>query len=467
MSQPHADPHRRSSVGQGARRCSVFLACVGAAISLVVAPLAASAAAPDPTFRSKLFIGVSLDDTSNVAIGDVNGDGRADVVAANYNPSSVFVNLNRGHGNFASHEYAVAWLARSAAIADLNGDRKPDLVVTTDDPLDDVTVVSVLLNKGGGAFKRGKDYDLGADSDFGATGDVNGDGRADLVTANAKTSTVSLLLNRGDGSFEASPERYETGGGLDAVAVGDLNEDGKADVVTANTADNTVSVLRNRGDGSFEPRQDYRTGKFPSALAIRDVNADGKPDLVATNFKGNTVSVLLNKGDGGFGTRRDFRTGGRPSALAIGDVNGDRKPDVAVQNYVDDSVSLLLNKGNGSFKAKLDYDYQFEGESVAIADLNGDRRADIVVPVRNSRNGDSWLAVLVNTPGVCNVQRLGGMTIPEAKQTLARVNCRLGNTARAYSSVKAGLVVSQRPKFGAVLRRGARVNLVVSKGRRK
>ncbi len=467
MRPPHADPHRTSSVGQGARRCSVFLASAVAALSLVVAPLAASAAAPDPTFRSKLFNGVSLDDTSNVAIGDVNGDGRADVVAANYNPSSVFVNLNRGHGNFASHEYAVAWLARSVAIADLNGDRKPDLVVVTDDPLDDITVVSVLLNKGSGGFKRGKDFDLGADSDFGAVGDVNGDGRADLVTANAKTSTVSLLLNRGDGSFETSPERYETGGGLDAVSVGDVNEDGKADVVTANSADNTVSVLRNRGDGSFEARQDYRTGTFPSALAIRDVNTDRKPDLVATNSKGNTVSVLLNKGDGGFRARRDFRTGGRPSALAIGDVNGDRKPDLAAGGY-DDSVSLLLNRGDGSFKAKLEYRYQFEGQSVAIADLNGDRRADIVVPVHNSRNGDSWLAVLVNTPGVCNVQRLGGMTIPEAKRTLARVNCRVGSLRRAYSRwAEKGHVISQKPKFGSVLPKGGKVNLVISKGRRK
>jgi hypothetical protein len=146
-------------------------------------------------------------------------------------------------------------------------------------------------------------------------------------------------------------------------------------------------------------------------------------------------------------------------------VNGDRKPDVAVQNYADDSVSLLLNKGDGSFKAKLDYDYQLEGEAVAIADLNGDRRADIVVPVHNSRNGDSWLAVLVNTPGVCNVQRLAGMTLPQSRRTLTRVNCRTGKVARAYSKrVKKGVVISQKPKFGAVLPGGSKVDLVVSRG---
>ena len=70
--------------------------------------------------------------------------------------------------------------------------------------------------------------------------------------------------------------------------------------MTANSDANTVSVLLNRGDGSFQPKLDYATGRRPSSVAIGDLNGDGKPDLATANVDGNTVSVLLNRGDGSF-----------------------------------------------------------------------------------------------------------------------------------------------------------------------
>ena len=75
--------------------------------------------------------------------------------------------------------------------------------------------------------------------------------------------------------------------------------------------------------------------------------------------------------------------------------------------------------------------------------------------------------MLLNTPGLCTVQNVEGKTLPTAKRTLARANCRVGKIRRAYSkSVKRGRVISQRPRFGAVLRGGGKVNLVVSRGRK-
>src|SRR5207249_3080822 len=98
-------------------------------------------------------------------------------------------------------------------------------------------------------------------------------------------------------------------------------------------------------------------------------------------------------------------------------------------------------------------------------DLNGDRRLDLAVPMINSRNNSSSLSLLMNTPGLCNVQNVVGLTLPAAKRTLARINCRVGKVGHAYSKrVKRGRVISQKPWFGAVLPRGSMVNLLISRG---
>jgi hypothetical protein len=107
-----------------------------------------------------------------------------------------------------------------------------------------------------------------------------------------------------------------------SVAIGDLNRDRKPDLVTANT---TVSVLLNRGDGSFRPKRNYAAGRDSMSLAIGDLNSDGVPDLATANA--NKVSVLLNPGDARFRVRREYSTGHSPASVAIGDLNGDGKPE--------------------------------------------------------------------------------------------------------------------------------------------
>ena len=128
--------------------------------------------------------------------------------------------------------------------------------------------------------------------------------------------------------------RRNRGVGATSVAIGDLNGDGKPDLVTANAGPtaNFVSVLINRGDGTFQARLDYATGPGPYSVAIGDLNGDGKPDLATANDGDNTVSVLVNKGDGSFQARVDYATGVEPSSVAIGDLNGDGKPDLVTAN---------------------------------------------------------------------------------------------------------------------------------------
>jgi hypothetical protein len=405
----------------------------------------------------------------SVGIGDLNGDGRSDLVTANLRANTISVLLNRGDGSFrAKLTYATGAFPEAVAIGDLNGDGKPDLV-TAGGGIGRGNTVSVLLNRGDGTFGDSADYPTGNTATSVAIGDLNGDGKPDLATANygfGRGTTVSVLLNRGDGSFEPRHDYTITDGPI-SVAIADLNSDGKLDLATANLGaeccNYTVSVLLNTGDGSFQA-SDYATGEAPASVAIGDLNADGKPDLATAN-RSDSVSVLLNRGNGSFRGKRDYATGAFAAfttSVAIGDLNGDGKPDLATANENADAISVLLNRGDGSFEAKLGYAAGNAPVSIAISYLNGDGRPDLAT----ANSGAKTVSVLLNKPGLCTVQYVEGKTLPAAKRTLSRANCRVGRVRRAYSRAKRGRVILQKPYFGAVLRGDGKVDLVVSIGRR-
>ena len=272
-----------------------------------------------------------------------------------------------------------------------------------------------------------------------------------------------MLLNTGDGGFQGKVD-YPTRPDPFSVAIGDLNGDGKPDLATANIL-GTVSVLLNGGDASFKAQLAYPTGRLASSVAIGDLNGDGKRDLAIANRGSWTVSVLLNSGDGSFQAKVDYRTGRGPSSVAIADLNGDGKRDLATANAGAATISVLTNRGDGSFQAQRDYRVGVRRvlpESVAIRDLDGDGRPDLA-----TANPVGTVSVLLNRPGLCTVQKVEGKTLPAAKREIARTNCRVGKIRRIYSKlVERGRVISQKPRFGAVLPGGSKVDLVVSRGRR-
>jgi hypothetical protein len=126
-----------------------------------------------------------------------------------------------------------------------------------------------------------------------AVGDFNADGHADLAVANTGSNNVSILLGRGNGTFQAAPD-VAVGLRPDHVAVGDFNNDGRSDLATANAISDDVSILVGRGDGTFEEREDFGVGHYPIYVEVGDFNADGRPDLATANLGTNTVSILLN-----------------------------------------------------------------------------------------------------------------------------------------------------------------------------
>jgi hypothetical protein len=203
------------------------------------------------------------EEPSAIALGDLNGDGWLDMAVTNEDIDSlgVYILLNNGDGTFVCDDTLavgeVIYLT-SVALADLDGDDWPDVVVSAHSYIPDYWgKVFTFLNNGDGTFGAPVEYSAGAKSRFVALADLNGDEWIDIAVANegdwyyGLSADVSVLLNNGDGTF-APDVRYETGNNPSALALADLNGDDRIDMaVTSAEGGWYLSVLFNDGDGTF------------------------------------------------------------------------------------------------------------------------------------------------------------------------------------------------------------------------
>ncbi|MGA8271800.1 MAG: FG-GAP-like repeat-containing protein, partial [Candidatus Sulfotelmatobacter sp.] len=310
--------------------------------------------------------------------------------------------------------------ATSVAIADVNGDGIPDLLVAnTCVSGSDCTSgeVSVLLGKGNGTFRTPVTYRSGGQVAVSvAVADVSGDGKLDLLVANQGGESngdglVAVLFGNGDGTFQA-PVTYDAGDSVtSSLAVADFNCDGKPDLVVANEGHATVNVLLGNGDGTFQAAVVYGAGgDIPAALAVADLNGDGKRDIVVANWYSGTLAVLLGNGNGTFQPAVPYSSGGSsPGSLAITDINGDGKLDLVAANCgssqngygcgeTNGVVSILLGNGDGTFQPAVSFSSgAFNDISVAVGDMNGDGKPDLLVGNQGGgKNSDGSLGVLFN-----------------------------------------------------------------------
>jgi hypothetical protein len=256
---------------------------------------------------------------SSAVVADVNGDGKPDIVVASYGFRSgsvlghgrVIVLPGNGDGTFQNPktiDMGPGVYARSLAVADLNGDGRPDIVTTSTNTTSTnaaTSDVNVLLGNGDGTFQNPQGLTAGTFvSQWGgyaaysaAVADVNGDGKPDIVTVNAGGS-ISVLQGNGDGTFQAQ-KLYTTNDRLPSVAVADMNGDGRPDIVVSDDDINgVVGVLFGNGDGTFQNPKWFAPGAG-TLSTVADINGDGKPDIV--NIDGNNnLSVLLNSTNGNF-----------------------------------------------------------------------------------------------------------------------------------------------------------------------
>ena len=349
---------------------------------------------------------------NSVAIGDLDGDGKSDLVVANRsnNTVSILRNTSTGAGvvSYAAKvDYTTGANPISVAIGDLDGDGKSDLAVANIGG----STVSVFRNTSTGAgvvsYAAKVDYTTGTLPYSVSIGDLDGDGKSDLAVANSTSNTVSVFRNTSTGagvvSYAAKVD-YVTGSAPRSVAIGDLDGDGKSDLAVANYNSNSVSVFRNTSTGagvvSYAAKVDYTTGNNPESVSIGDLDGDGQSDLVVANLTSVTVSVLRNTSTGagmvGYAAKVDYTTGSGARSVSIGDLDGDGKLDLAVANYTSGTLSVLGNTSTGagvvSYAAKVDYTTGTQPISVSIGDLDGDGKSDMVV----ANNGSSTVSVITN-----------------------------------------------------------------------
>ena len=218
------------------------------------------------------------------------------------------------------------------AVADVNGDGKPDLVTTS---LRQNTV-SVLLGNGTGTFSPGQTLAVGPAPTSVAVADLNGDGRPDLVTTNADGNSVSVLLGNGDGTFQ--PQQTFAVGRSPRTWWWPTSTATACPTWSSPTTTTTPSACCwATATAPSSRRSVFAVGTRPYSLAVADLNGDGKPDLIVANAADDTVSVLLGNGDGTFQPQQTFAAGRQPFSVAVADVNGDGIPDIVTANAFDNT----------------------------------------------------------------------------------------------------------------------------------
>ena len=356
---------------------------------------------------------------AQVAVGDMDGDGRLDILLTSQSNGAATVTwqvnvlLNKGDGTFAAPvSYPVSGVDTPyIAVGDLNGDGKADVAITN--PGGDVGFVSVdvLLNQGDGTLGSPSHNSVPGTLQGLVIADIDGDGRNDLVAAfnsSPINAGVAVLLNRGGGAFGVA-RTYFAGTYLSGLVAGDLNHDGRIDLALVNYdsevpgVNGNLDVLLNQGGGNFAPAVSFPAGQYLMAVAEADLNGDGQPDLAVLDSN-SEVSVLLNEGTGSFVGPLRYSAQHACNAFALGDVTGDGRIDIVgsvplIREFVGwtfGDVSVMVNGGGGIFNRLVDIpDEPIEG-SIALGDFNGDGKLDVVAANHSYACTDS-ISVLLNT----------------------------------------------------------------------
>ena len=360
---------------------------------------------PSLSFASPMLTPVTFGTGDLILVGDINNDGKDDVILVH--PSSMEVFVSMGDGTFAAPQSVSTGIptAIAAAFWDVNHDHTLDVVIVDGQ----ATQATYLLGNGKGSFGPPQTETFPAQISLGVLADLDADGNLDLVT------NTTLYPGDGKGGFLAgipfqSADRQNAGAIYsDSVAVGDLNGDGKLDVVTANGNWNTVSIFLNQGGRKLvQSGTSLWSGNNPTALAVADVNWDGKADLVVTNAAESDLSVFLGKGDGTFlAPSKEFAIGGSPfTRPVLADFSGDGDLDVVLSDE-QSSVVLALGNGDGTFRAASVTNIVVPpgsansggAFSIASADLNGDGIPDFVIGQSSTSPGLGVAVFLTQSNG--------------------------------------------------------------------
>jgi hypothetical protein len=275
-------------------------------------------------------------------------------------------------------EFATPSEAKGVCFVDMDNDGVLDLLYSARGSgyKDDLKRGILYIRRGLDKWKFGPaiESDAGRSAYYVETADLNNDGFMDVMVPNEHDETVNYYINPGKDIFtyktlpprqvRASPIPNVRSHAINDVRAADLNGDGNQDLVTANLGTSTASIFLGNGDGTFQKDTQLSPGKNGAFLGVGDFDNDGDIDFVITHWTENFATVFLNNGDATFAPHKDYKTGVRNYGVDTADLNGDGHLDIVTANYIGLSTSVLIGVGNGTFKDAVTYD-------VGLRNLNG------------------------------------------------------------------------------------------------
>jgi hypothetical protein len=302
----------------------------------------------------------------DIAIGDLNRDGRLDIAVANADSDSITLLFNSGNGHFAAPIHLpVAGNPRGIALGDFNRDGRLDIAVTRFAAAE----LDVLFGVGNGTFPERRSYGAPVNPQGMAVGDFNRDGWLDVAVAAASgVIRVYEMFATGAVIRDIRP----SSNGWNVIASRDLDLDGRPDLAVASTGSSIVHLLYNRADGwSSSPAIDVASS--PRGIAIADLNQDGRPEVVAAGRAASAVTVMTRAADGTVSTS-EVASGAGARTLALADFDRNGRVGIATANESSRSATVLVNRTDfghaPAFAFEPDATAKWHATIYAVADFN-------------------------------------------------------------------------------------------------